>query len=288
MPVPEGVYHAGSSEPPPEFTRSPSSLGRLRVWSGQPVNRYPVVEALRTDRAFPQEFESALQVGEYAHRHAPGQTGDYPQPQPRAVRGRHRRHHREYRRRGQRRNQRHRQVVRYVGSHAGDLAHRAQHPVPEVVVTDDLAAQPRVFRLPHARDYRSVQQRHVHRLLGMVRRRVEAPEQRPHQEEGEEYQLTRDDDSPVLLEERRQFIPPPVRERRRGRRHEQQQPYQRDPNARNQAQRGEYPGRVSYQENPERLAEAVTPVRELGKQKPGERKSRQAYYLDCYQPEQNV
>ena len=103
-----------------------------------------------------------------------------------------------------------------------------------------------------------------------------------------EYQLARHDEPPVLLEERREVVPTPVRERRRGRRHEQQQPYQRDANAGDQAQRGEYPRHVSDQENPERLAEAVTPVRKLGKQKPGKRKSRQSYYLDCYQPEQNV
>ena len=113
------------------------------------------------------------------------------------------------------------EVVGDVGLDGGNLAEGAHHPVAEVVVADRLAAQPGVFGVSDLRVDGGAEEGEVHRLLGVVDEGVVGAEERPADEEDEEYRLGDDDGAPLAGDEVAEVVEVAVGDVNGQRRHEQ-------------------------------------------------------------------
>ena len=212
-------------EPPPEIGRRPT-LGRRDDGAGQVVDANPVVEALRTHAVEPHELQHAFEVGDDDEEQGRGDAGDDGKIAACLVHARyihayhveddaedaHRRH---------RGDERHGEVVGDVGLDGGNLAEGAHHPVAEVVVADRLAAQPGVFGVSDLRVDGGAEEGEVHRLLGVVDEGVVGAEERPADEEDEEYCFCDDDGAPLALDEVAEVVEVAVRDVGGQRGHEQ-------------------------------------------------------------------
>ena len=209
----EGVDDAAGVEPPPEIGRRPT-LRRHVDGAGQIVDANPVVEALRAHAVETHEFQHAFEVGDDDEEQGRGDAGDdgkfsvcaigkggtYGCPNrthtvcasdtaARLVHAHHVEDDAEDAHCRHRGDERDGKVVGDVGLDGGNLAEGAHHPVAEVVVADRLAAQPGVFGVADLRVDGGAEEGEVHRLLGVVDEGVVGAEERPADEEDEEYRL---------------------------------------------------------------------------------------------------
>ena len=166
----------------------------------------------------PHELEHPLQIGRDAEQENGCDSPGHGCTQTRSLRPDDAVCKTEDRLCGHRRKERHCQVVGDVGGDSRQLRQRAHHPVAEVVVADRLAAQPRVLGRAGKRQYGGVQEREVHRLLGVVDGRVGGPVESPGYEEDQEDDLGQRDDPPLLLQEEKEIgagaSTPAIRRRR--------------------------------------------------------------------------
>ena len=82
--VHERVDDPGDPEPPPELLRVPT-LGRGLCGSVEPLDGYPVVEALGSDRVSAHEFQHACQIRDDAKHESGRYSGDNAETHPGAV-----------------------------------------------------------------------------------------------------------------------------------------------------------------------------------------------------------
>ena len=254
----KGVDDARRPEPPPMLRGRPT-LRRRCVGAVKPVYAYPIPEPLRTHPVEPHKLQRALQVGYHDQQPRRRRARYRRMPPARLVRPNHIERQPEYPRSRQRRYHSHCQVVRYVRGNARQLRQQPHHPIPEVVVANGLAPQPRILRMPRHRVHRRVQQRQIHRLLSVIDERIRRLINRPPDEERQEHRL-RQRDSPPLPHGEGPKLPPiaiGVHPRRpRQRRHKRNR---RNLPARNirQPQR---PEKIRDRQYAEGLAESVAPI----------------------------
>ena len=285
--VHKGVDDPCGPEPPPELVGVPT-VCRYVSRTVEALYSEPVVEALRPDGVRVHELEHALEVRDDDQQKAGPYAGKDRSIKGSSVEAHHACHQRQHGCGCHRRYQRERQVVGEVGGYARQLGDDAHHPVAEVVVADGLASQPRVFRLAGSRFQRCVEEREVHRLLGVVYRRVVGAEEYPAQEEDQEYDLGDRNQPPPSFQERGHLFTVEIQQHSRRGRYQEHQPEQSCPDAGEQVQHAQDPGDVADQQDSEGFAQPVSPVRQLGQQEVGEWEDRQPDDLYSYQPEENV
>ncbi len=264
--------------------------------------REPVVLAQRP--AVGDQQPRALEIAGDEHERDREQARAHGSPRPPRD-APDRRRGREQRRGGQREERRHGEVVALVGRHRREPHEQPERELAEVVVVELGAGEPGILRRERGGPVRRVEERHVHRLLGVPDVGRVGDEQR-HAREGDEEDRLRAPEQPLAQRVRLrrhacgQPAPAPAREpaARLGpcerapsapSAHPNQQPeraHERDPQRGAQSAVGHERRRTAepYQprreQQPEHLAEAEPGAGQACQQQPGQRRSAETDQLD--------
>ena len=276
--------HAGGLPPPP-VVRRPPRLRCLGARAVQARHSQPLPEPGGAHPVQVHELEHALQVRRETDEHGRGDAGHGRVVEPAGLGAHHPVHEPDDPRRRERRHQRQRQVVRDVRRQRRQLAQDAHDPVAEVVVADRLPAQPRVLGLADDVADRRVQEREVHRLLGVGDGRVVGAVERPGDEDDQERALGQQDAVALPPEELGELPPAAPRVPGRHGRHQDEQADDREAHARHQVQRAQGPRDVAEQQQAEDLADGVASVPEPREEEVADWEGRQTDNLDGGEPQ---